>query len=127
MKNPNELQELIEQRQDVADTEKDTFGTVLDLIEYKLRQAGYTVGPLLHLRIPSAVAANWYIEATGERIKPMSAAKRLHDLCGNHHQLQPDPSRTYGRCFFYSGSPEAIQGVPVMFDPENRSNMQWTN
>ena len=115
---PDDLQTVIEERQNVADTDKDLFDAVVDYFAHQLREAGYAVDDNTLVRIPSGVASQWYLDATGERVKPMTAARRLKAACGGHYQIQPDPSRVYGRCFLFAGSPEAASGVPVHFDPD---------
>ena len=123
MRDPGSLQDLIEQRQDVADTEKDLFETLVDYFRYKIGESGYLIGANTHLRIPSGIAARWYLYATDELCHPRHAARRLKNACHGHWELRQDPSRTHGRCFLFAGSGDATIGEAVMFHPRESTDV----
>lgn len=120
LSDPAGLQTLIAARSAVADTELDEWDTVVEFIRFKIREAGH---PDANVRIPSALASQWYIEATGETIKAQTAARRLRRLCNGQQELQPDPSRTYGRCFLYFAPHGSVDNPPLMFSDDHGSTL----
>lgn len=118
---PGETQKLILERQGEADCELDEAGIIEEHFAEQLAWLGYDPATA-QVRIPVAVAARWYGCAVGEQTKTAAASKRLHQLAneGQGKRIAPDPSRTYGRCFIWTGSAADVVGRPIENDLQYR-------
>lgn len=118
---PGEAQRVILERQGQANCELDEAEIIEEHFAEQLRRLSYD--PLTaQVRIPVAVAARWYGWAVGEKTKTAAASKRLHQMAdeGQTRRLAPDPSRTYGRCFIWTGAEADVVGQPIDNDLGDR-------
>ena len=104
LENPTEAQQLIAERQSACDADDDDMDLVEDFFRKQLERLGYDPDRQ-SIRIPVAIVHRWYAWGTGEKVKVASATRRLKQASdeGQLHRLQPDRSRTYGRCFKWEG------------------------
>ena len=103
--NPEEAQRLILARQGTANCELDEIEIVEQFFADKLR--GLQLRPAtVQVRIPTRIAAQWYSEAVGERVKTINVSRKLSQAAaeGQSARLAKDNSRTYGRCFIWTGA-----------------------
>jgi len=101
---PEEAQRVILDRQNEANCEQDEAEIIEEHFAEQLKRLGYD-SDRSQVRIPVAVAARWYGWAVGEKTKTTAASKKINQMA-NENQLQkiaPDPSRTHGRCFVWTG------------------------
>lgn len=118
---PAEAQRVIIERQGEANSELDEAEIVEQHFSEQLRKLGYD--PITaQVRIPVATAARWFGWATGETTKTATASKRLNQLWQEKQsqRIAPDKSRTYGRCFVWTGAEANIHGVSISNDLQRR-------
>ncbi|MCA9259659.1 MAG: hypothetical protein KDA61_10690 [Planctomycetales bacterium] len=121
LRDPQEAQKLILDRQAEANCETDEAEIIEESFADKLAHAGYNP-TTAQVRIPVAIAAEWYGNAIGEKVKTQAASKRLkqmHDE-GQISRISPDSSRTYGRCFIWTGDAADISGARIENDLHRR-------
>lgn len=118
---PGEAQRLILDRQGEANCELDEAEIIEEFFEGQLAKLDYDPRTA-QVRIPVAVAARWFGWATGEPAKTAAASKRLNQMAGEGQakRIAPDPSRTYGRCFIWTGAAADVVGQPIANDLADR-------
>lgn len=118
---PGDAQRLILERQGQSNCEMDEAEIIEEHFAGQLRRLGYDPKKI-QVRIPVAVAAEWYSMAIGERTKTATASKRLNQLAGESQvkRITPDSSRTYGRCFVWTGENANIVCEPIENDVLDR-------
>lgn len=123
---PAEAQSLILERQGSANTEQDEAEIIEEFFAERLRELNYDP-ETSQVRIPVSVVARWFGGATGEQSKTASVSKRLHQMAseGQIKKLAPDSTRTYGRCFVWTGAKADIVGEPIVNDLQTR--LSWHN
>jgi hypothetical protein len=122
---PGEAQRLILDRQGEANCELDEAEIIEEHFSEQLAKLGYDP-QTAQVRIPVAIAARWFGWATGEPTKTAAASKRLHQMAGEGQakRIAPDPSRTYGRGFIWTGARADVVGQPIANDlPERIARM----
>jgi len=114
---PGEAQRLILDRQGEANCELDEAEIIEEHFAEQLSKLGYDPNTA-QVRIPVAVAARWFGWATGEPTKTAAASKRLHQMAseGQAKRIAPDSTRTYGRCFIWTGPAADVVGEPICND-----------
>lgn len=120
---PADAQAVILERQAVADVESEEATMLEDSFADQLAKFGYSPAREL-VHIPSEVAARWYgfaLGVTGERTA--SVSRTLKQMCdeGRLPHIKPNPSRTNGRGFVWSGDEaKANQTIGVAYDLKDR-------
>ena len=117
MPEPGEAQRVILERQGEANCELDEAEIIEEYFAGQLERLSYN--PLVaQVRIPVAIAARWYGWATNEPAKTASVTKRLQQMAseGQAKRIAPDPSRTYGRCFIWTGDRADVVGDKIKND-----------
>ncbi|BBO34729.1 bifunctional DNA primase/polymerase [Lacipirellula parvula] len=101
---PGEAQQVIAERQAAINTDLDESEIVEEFFCDQLAKLGYDVQQE-SIRIPSAVAARWYGWAINEPVRSTVASKRMHQLSaeGQMKRLAPEPGRSHGRCYVWTG------------------------
>jgi hypothetical protein len=104
---PNEAQTVILERQGQANVELDDAEIVEEFFAAELNKLEYD--PVtIQVRIPVAIAANWFKKAMGDsRMGTTGASRKLQQLIEEtpiKKRLARDPSRTHGRGFIWTGS-----------------------
>jgi hypothetical protein len=114
---PGDAQRLILDRQGEANCELDEAEIIEEHFSEQLFKLGYDPNTA-QVRIPVAVAARWYGWAVGEPTKTAAASKRLHQMAGERQakRIAPDPSRTYGRGFIWTGPAADVIGGRIEND-----------
>ncbi len=123
---PGEAQRLILERQSEANCELDEAEIIEEHFAEQLRRLNYDP-QTAQVRIRVAVAARWYGWAVGEPTKTAAASKRLHQMVfeGQAKRIAPDSTRTYGRCFIWTGEKADVVGQPIANDlPERIARMK---
>lgn len=118
---PGDAQRLILERQGEANCELDEAEIIEEHFAEQLSRLGYDP-QTAQVRIPVAVAARWFGWATGEPTKTAAASKRLHQMAGEGQakRIAPDSTRTYGRCFIWTGPAADVVGQPIANDLSDR-------
>lgn len=118
---PGDAQKMILERQAEADCELDEIGIIEEFFAEQLAKLDYDPNTA-QVRIPVAVAARWYGWAVGEPTKTAAASKRLHQMAaeGQAKRIAPDSTRTYGRCFIWTGPAADVVGQPIANDLSDR-------
>jgi hypothetical protein len=118
---PAEAQRVILERQAKANCELDEAEIIEGYFADQLLRLQYDP-PTAQVRIPVAVAARWYGWAVGEPTKTAAASKRLHQMASEEQltQIAPDSTRTYGRCFIWTGKKADVVGCPIANDLQDR-------
>lgn len=118
---PGDAQALIMERQGKANCELDEAEIIEEHFAEQLRRLGYD-SRKIQVRIPVAVAARWYGWAVGEPTKTAAASKWLNQLAneGQIRRISPDASRTYGRCFIWTGEKADVVCEPIENDLSDR-------
>ncbi len=118
---PGEAQRLILERQGEADCELDEIGIIEEFFAEQLHKLQYDPNTA-QVRIPVAVAARWFGWAVGEPTKTAAASKRLHQMAaeGQAKRIAPDSTRTYGRCFIWTGERADVVGQAIANDLQDR-------
>lgn len=118
---PGDAQRLILERQGQSNCEMDEAEIIEEHFAEQLRRLGYDPKKI-QVRIPVAIAAEWYSIAVGEKSKTATASKRLNQLAGEGQvkRITPDPSRTYGRCFIWTGENANVICEPIENDLQDR-------
>jgi hypothetical protein len=121
LQEPADVQRLIVERQGEANCEIDEAEIVEDHFAEQLRRLHYEPDTT-QVRIPVSVAARWYGWAVGEQTKTGAVTRRLKQMRDEGHlrHIQPDPSRSYGRCFIWVGRRADVVGESVSNDLEDR-------
>ncbi|QEG35159.1 bifunctional DNA primase/polymerase [Bythopirellula goksoeyrii] len=121
---PGDAQRVILERQGEANCEMDEAEIVEGYFADQLDRLGY--GPdSAQVRIPVAIVARWYCKATNERAKTPQISKHLTQMAreGQLKCLSPDPSRSYGRCFVWTGHSADVLNHPICNDLQSRLNV----
>ena len=102
---PNQVQALILSRQAATDVELEECQMVEEFIADRLCWLEYQP-EYERIHIPSAIAAQWYLDATKERKTINGASRTLTQFCTERktERLSVNPSRKYGRGFVWTGS-----------------------
>ena len=111
---PSEAQALIKERQVAADMDLAESSLIEDSFSEKLRELYYDP-EAESVFIPSAVCAQWYGEAVGERfMSPNKVTSRLKQAIeeGLVSRLRECPSRKNGRCWIWLGEDTEQQRHP---------------
>ncbi len=118
---PGEAQRVILERQGTANCELDEAEIIEEHFAEQLSRLGYDPHTA-QVRIPVAVAARWYGWAVGEPTKTAAASKRLHQMAGEGQakRIAPDSTRTYGRCFIWTGARADVVGEAIRNDLAER-------
>lgn len=118
---PGEAQRLILERQGEANCELDEAEIIEDHFEEQLAQLHYDP-QTAQVRIPVSIVGKWYGEAVGERTKTNAVTRKLRQMAdeGSIKKLAPDPSRTYGRCFVWTGAEADVENRPIENDLKDR-------
>jgi hypothetical protein len=118
---PGEAQRLILDRQGEANCELDEAEIVEEHFAEQLGKLGYDPNTA-QVRIPVAVAARWFGWATGEATKTASVTRKLKQM-GDERQLTriaPEPGRSHGRCFVWTGPAADVYGGHIANDLMSR-------
>jgi hypothetical protein len=101
---PSDAQKVILERQAECDADGDDGEMIDEYVGSQLALYGYDPGRD-QVRIPNATLARWFIDATGEPMKTSAVTRRLNQMAREAQikRLRPDSSRTYGRCYIYTG------------------------
>lgn len=118
---PGEAQKLILERQAAADSETDEADLIEEFFSDQLSRFGYDP-EVAQVRIPVATVAKWYGWATNDSVKTAAISKRLKQMAdeGQMKRLAPDPSRTYGRCFIWTGEAADVLNSPISNDLQTK-------
>lgn len=111
---PSEAQALIKERQVAADMDLAESSLIEDIFGEKLRELYYDP-EVESVFIPTAICAQWYGEAVGERfMSPNRVTSRLKQAIeeGLVSRLRECPSRTHGRGWFWLGGDTEQQRHP---------------
>jgi hypothetical protein len=117
----NEAQRVILERQGKANCDQDEAEIIEEFFAEQLRQFNYDP-ETSRVLIPVAFAARWFGWAVGgEQPKTATATKRLKQMSleGQLKRIRPEPSRTYGRSFVWSGENTDVNTVAA-HDLEDR-------
>lgn len=111
---PGEAQRVILERQGEANCELEESEIIEQFFAEQLMLLGYCPNTA-QVRIPVAVAACWFGKAIGEQVKTTAASRRLNQMAGEEsmRRLAPDPSRTHGRNFIWTGPAADIINEPI--------------
>lgn len=114
---PDEAQRVILERQGEANCELDEGEILEDYFAERLDDLNYTAATA-QVRIPVAVAGEWYCAAINDRVKTAGVTRRLNQMFaeGQIKRISPDTSRTYGRCFVWTGPEADVMGSPIAND-----------
>ncbi len=126
LNDPAALQASIAERQQLADVELDESQIVEDYFRQRLEALNYDAD-VDRVHIPTGVAAEWFKQATGERHSVTGASRLLtqkHDE-GKLTQLAPNPCRSYGRGFVWTGD-QADLSETVRYDITDRQRLHST-
>jgi len=117
---PAEAQSVIIERQSDANCELDEAEIIESHFAEQLRCLDYDP-ERAQVRIPVGVVARWFGWAVGEKIKTAAASKRLSQMAteGQIRRLESDRSRSYGRCFIWTGARANIS-EPIANDLQAR-------
>ena len=102
---PGEAQALILERQGQANVELDEVEAIEDYFATELERLGYNPDTD-EVRIPTAIAAEWYRKATNDfKIANVAVGRRLGQMIGEGqiHRLAKNPSHKHGRAFIWTG------------------------
>lgn len=101
---PAEAQKVILERQGEANCELDEAEIIEQHFAEQLATLGYAPDTA-QVRIPVATAAEWFCKAVGEPMKVNAVSRRLNQMAGEQSikRIAPDPSRSHGRCFIWTG------------------------
>jgi hypothetical protein len=118
---PSDAQRLILDRQDEANCEQEETEIIEEYFAEQLRRLDYDPHTA-QVRIPVDVAARWYGWAVGEKTKTTAVTRKLKQMAseGQAKRITPDPSRTYGRGFIWSGSGADVVGQSIANDLAER-------
>jgi hypothetical protein len=118
---PSEAQRVILERQGEANCEQEEAEIIEDYFANQLWKLGYH-WQTCQVRIPNEVAARWYCWATNDKAKTTAVTRKLKQLSseGQLKRIAPDPSRSYGRCFIWTGSAADVVGEPIANDLSER-------
>jgi hypothetical protein len=114
---PGEAQQVILERQAECDADGDDGAMVDEYVADQLAGLGYCPDTV-QVRIPVRVVAHWFVEAMGEPMKTTAVTRRLNQMSteGQVKRLKADTSRTYGRCYIYTGPKADILHDPIRCD-----------
>ena len=102
---PGEAQRVALERQGEANVELDEVEAIEEFIATELRRLNYD--PLTTtVRIPGAIAWEWYQKATGDnKTSTTGISRKVRQMIREDQikRLAEDPSRTYGRCLIWTG------------------------
>ena len=118
---PAEAQRVILERQGESNCELDEAEIIEQHFAEQLSKLCYDPHTV-QVRIPVSIAARWYSLAVGEPTRTASASKRLHQMSNERQtkRIAPDSTRTYGRCFIWTGSAADVIGQRINNDLEAR-------
>mgnify|MGYP006908261208 CR=1 FL=1 len=102
---PSDAQQVILERQAIADADDDEAGLIQDYFRGQLLEYAYDADRDA-VFIPSKVAADWFCTAMNERISTPSVSKRLNQSIneGTVTLLQPNRCNGWGRGFVWRGT-----------------------
>ena len=92
--------------EDQANVELDEVEAIEDYIATELERLGYDPDTV-EVRIPTAIASDWYRKATNDfKIANVAVGRRLGQMIGEGqiHRLAKDPSHKHGRAFIWTGA-----------------------
>lgn len=114
---PGEAQRVIAERQNAINTDLDESEIVEEYFGDQLGRLNYDV-QRAQVRIPSAVAARWYAWAINENVRSTVASKRLHQMAneGQLKRLSPEPGRSHGRCYVWTGPAADVFNANIQND-----------
>jgi hypothetical protein len=118
---PNEAQRVILERQGECNAEFDEAEIIEDYFASQLQRLGYH--PLRdQVRIPVEIVAQWYCTATNDKVKTPSVTRHLSQMAteGQLQRIAKDTSRTYGRCFIWTGINADTFRDPIRSDISER-------
>jgi hypothetical protein len=121
--NPTELQSVILERQGSSDTDSESASLLESFFAERLADMDPAYDPATaQVRIPIATVVDWYNAALGVREKTIAASKAIRQMIeeGDLQRLQTDSTRTYGRCFIWTGE-KADRKQPISNDFNERS------
>jgi hypothetical protein len=101
---PEDAQKVILERQGSADVEQEEHDIIEEFFRGRLERLGYNP-EAQRVRIPVAIAARWYVWATGDNLR-VSAVSRLLNAAideGKMRRIRRDAGRAFGRCFLWAG------------------------
>ena len=103
LSDPWDIQKLVLERSDSANVEFQEIEIIEEFFRERLEDLGYNDFHQVH--IPSKTAGHWFNEATGAKREIVAACKMLTQYCteGNTARLSVNPSKKYGRGYFFTG------------------------
>lgn len=118
LENPADVQALILERQGEANTDRLEAGIIEDYFAEKLAAHGYD---LLtdKIRIRNTIVGEWFNEATNQRLSTPKVTSQLKQMAKERQirRLSPEPGRTHGRCFIWTGPNADADEVASNFEP----------
>ncbi|MEZ6097855.1 MAG: hypothetical protein R3E01_02680 [Pirellulaceae bacterium] len=101
---PAETQRVILERQAASNTDLDEADLLEDAIATYLRRLGYDPNRN-QVRIPVGVLADWFNRAMTEKLNSAKVGRILAGMAEQRQlkYLTPGPSRTFGRCWIWTG------------------------
>lgn len=101
---PLGAQQMILDRQQLADIEEEESGLIQEFFETELKKLHYDTRSD-RIFIPSILAAEWYALATREKVTTTAASRRLSQAIaeGTMTLLEKNKCNTYGRGFVWNG------------------------
>jgi hypothetical protein len=108
---PEAAQRLILERQSEANCELDDAEIIEQHFAEQLE--AYSFDPLTaQVRIPVGMAAEWLSAAVRDRVSTTAASRRLNQMAKEGHlkRITPDPGRSHGRCFIWTGKAANVTG-----------------
>lgn len=118
LSNPDEIVKFILERQSEVNGDLEEAELIESYFADQLRCYDYEPSAV-QLRIPSKLASEWFIEATGcGGMKNQTAATRLTQMAneGQLRRIKRDPCKTYGRCFIWTGEAADVTRDHVIND-----------
>jgi hypothetical protein len=111
LEDPKALQTLIDSRASEADEDRMTAISIKEFFEQQLKNFGLRPDDEV-IHIPSALATDWLVEATGQEFSKRAAAAAIKNLIdgGSLRNLSVNASRTQGRGWLWN-SGHAIDNV----------------
>jgi hypothetical protein len=119
LRNPSVIQEVIAERQDDSDVEKDDAELIEEFFKTAIDSLGYYPDERVH--IPSAVVAKWVYRATGDKHGTAAIGRMLSQKIkeGSVTMIEKNPSKRFGRGFVFGVKHDENQNQ-IIYDLESR-------
>lgn len=120
MPEPADAQRVVEERQTAVDVDGEEATIIEEHFETELLRLEYDLQSQ-RVFIPSRIAADWYIKATGEKGNIVAIGRILRQMMteGRLHQIQPNRTNARGKGVVWVGQ-NATAFTPVSVDLEER-------